>query len=135
MLGETAILLARMLALIALITQVLTPAAMAVGMQRAPELMAYFCSTPGEAPGAHQIGADLAAFLAEKEGAGTPPDLPHDCSDCVLGSAAALPAPAEPAAAPKVTVAADVPLFEVRFAAVPRGPPLGPRAPPIQTVQ
>lgn len=134
MLGQAAIFLARLFALIALMTQVLTPAAMAVGMQRAPELMAYFCSTPGEDPGAHQVGADLAAFLADKEGADTPLDLPHDCSDCVLGFAAALPAPAQAALAPQATLAADVPLFEVRFAAVPRGPPLGPRAPPIQTV-
>ncbi len=134
MLGQTAKFLARLFALIALMTQVLMPAAMAIGMQRAPQLMAYFCSTPGEAPGAHQVGADLAAFLAEKEGAETPPDLPHDCSDCVLGYAAALPVPLETAAPLQIAVQPDAPLFEVRFAAVPRGPPLGPRAPPIQTV-
>jgi len=124
---------ARFLAVAALIIQALMPGAMAAVSQRAPELMVYFCTTPGEAPGAHALGGDLAALLAEKEGGGEPADMAHDCAGCILGQPVPVPEMAALRAPVTARMAEAAPRFEVRFVARPRGPPLGARAPPILT--
>jgi hypothetical protein len=121
---------ARVLAVLALLIQAVMPWAMASAAQRAPDLVAHYCSTPGEDPGAVSLGAELSKLLAEKEGKQTQGDPPHDCGDCVLGQPVPVPVAAGfkvPAMAP---VAEDAPLFEVRFVETARGPPLGARAPP-----
>lgn len=129
--GNPAIFLARLLALAALISQALMPGAMAAASTRPGDVPAFVCALPGTAPetGAQTLGADLAALLAEKSSRDLP-GMDHDCGGCVLGQAATLPsmaAMAEPGVSPALV---DAPNFEPRFAAVPRGPPLGPRAPP-----
>ena len=124
---------ARLLAVLALLIQAVMPWAMASAAQRAPELVAHYCSTPGEEPGAKTLGAELSRLLAEKEGKQTQGDPPHDCGDCVLGQPVPVPVVAVlgvPAMAP---VAEDATLFEVRFVEPARGPPLGARAPPSLT--
>lgn len=121
---------ARLLAVLALLIQAVMPWAMASAAQRAPDLVAHYCSTPSEDPGAVTIGAELSRLLAEKEGKKTQADPPHDCGDCVLGQPVPVPEAVGfkvPAMAP---VAEDTPLFEVRFVETARGPPLGARAPP-----
>ncbi|MBA4226694.1 MAG: hypothetical protein C0456_08675 [Hyphomonas sp.] len=125
--------LARLLAVAALLIQAVMPWAMAAAAERAPGLVAHYCSTPGDAPGAVAIGAELSRLLAEKEGKPGKADPPHDCGDCMLGQ----PVPVPGAVTFKVPVMqpvpADVILFEVRFVEVARGPPLGARAPPMPT--
>ena len=121
---------ARVLAVLALLIQAVMPWAMASAAQRAPDLVAHYCSTPGEEAGAVSLGAELSKLLAEKEGKQTQGDPPHDCGDCALGRPVLVPVAAGfrvPAIAP---VAEDAPLFEVRFVETARGPPLGARAPP-----
>lgn len=121
---------ARVLAVLALLIQAVVPWAMASAAQRAPDLVAHYCSTPGEDAAAVSLGAELSKLLAEKEGKQTQGDPPHDCGDCVLGQPVPVPVAAGfrvPAMAP---VAEDAPLFEVRFVETARGPPLGARAPP-----
>lgn len=130
---NSAISLARLLALIALISQALMPGAMAAAMSRPGEMPAFICAMPGqdEAKGASALGAELASLLADKA-ADDAPALDHDCHDCVLGQAASLPDVAGVAAPVLYAVAADIsPRAEPRFWAVPRGPPLGSRAPPV----
>lgn len=136
--GSFVAILARLLAVTALITQVLMPVAMAVGAQRSPELMAYFCSTPGEdvsakQAGTKQIGAELAALLADKAGDGQTVDFDLDCHDCVLNAPAPLPEAVYVRAPEGQAAQEDCPLYEARFFATPRGPPLGARAPPLST--
>lgn len=127
--------LARLLAVLALVTQALMPAAMASAAQRAPgSPFLHFCATPGDGPGAQKIGAELSALLADKAGEAPSADLPHDCGDCLLASLVPVPEPAQLAMPLSRSVPADTPLYEVRFAAAPRGPPLGSRAPPLRTV-
>lgn len=131
--GNSAIVLARILAMLALLTQALMPGAMAAAMSRPGDIPAIVCAMPGKdmSAGASALGADLAALLADKA-ASDQPDNSHDCHDCVLAQGATLP----------VVAALDAPSFEapvpeiaarseVRFWAVPRGPPLGSRAPPV----
>ncbi len=129
----SAISLARLLALLALISQALMPGAMAAAMSRPGDVPAFVCAMPGqeEAKAASALGAELASLLADKA-ADDAPAVDHDCHDCVLGQTAALPDVASVAAPVLYTVAADVsPCAEPRFWAVPRGPPLGSRAPPV----
>ncbi|MFN3608150.1 MAG: DUF2946 family protein [Hyphomonas sp.] len=122
---------ARLLAVLALLIQAVMPWAMASAAQRAPGLVAHYCSTPGEAPGAVTIGAELSKLLAEKEGKTTQGDPPHDCGDCVLGQPVPVPVAASFFVQALVPVAEDTPVFEVRFVETARGPPLGARAPPV----
>lgn len=131
--GNSAILLARVLAMLALVTQALMPGAMASAMSRPGEVPAFVCAMPGKnmSAGASTLGADLANLLADKA-SGDLPDESHDCHDCVLAQCATLPAvaalsaPAFSAPVPEIALRA-----EVRFWAMPRGPPLGSRAPPV----
>lgn len=131
--GNTALLLARVLAMLALVTQALMPGAMAAAMSRPGEVAAIVCAMPGKemSAGASALGADLAALLADKA-AGDLPDESHDCHDCVLAQGATVPVVPDVAApafsAPEPEIA---PRSDVRFWAMPRGPPLGSRAPPV----
>lgn len=125
--------LARFLAVAALLIQAVMPWAMAAAAERSPNLVAHYCSTPGENPGAVTIGAELSKLLAEKEGKKTQGDPPHDCGDCVLGQPVPVPEAITFKAPAMLPVSADVPLFEVRFVQAARGPPLGARAPPALT--
>lgn len=125
--------LARLLAGLALMIQAVMPWAMASAAERAPDLLAHYCSTPGETPGAVTIGQELAKLLAEKEGKKTQADPPHDCGDCVLGQPVPVPDPVAFQAPVFQPVSRDVPVFEVAFVQTARGPPLGARAPPAQT--
>ncbi|MFN4185304.1 MAG: DUF2946 family protein [Hyphomonas sp.] len=124
---------ARHLAMLALLIQAVMPWAMASAAQRAPDLVAHYCSTPGEAPGAVSIGAELSKLLAEKEGKKSQADPPHDCGDCTLGQPVPVPEIALVRMPVMQPVAEDAPLFEVRFVETARGPPLGARAPPGPT--
>ena len=131
--GDSAILLARVLAMLALVTQALMPGAMASAMSRPGEVPAFVCAMPGKnmSAGASTLGADLANLLADKA-SGDLPDESHDCHDCVLAQCATLPAVAAvPAPAFSAPVPETAPRTEVRFWAMPRGPPLGSRAPPV----
>jgi hypothetical protein len=131
--GNSAILLARVLAMLALVTQALMPGAMAAAMSRPGDVPAIVCAMPGKdlSAGASTLGADLANLLADKA-AGDLPDESHDCHDCVLAQGAALPSVAAVAApAFSAPVPETAPRTEVRFWAMPRGPPLGSRAPPV----
>lgn len=125
--------LARFLAVAALLIQAVMPWAMAAAAERSPNLVAHYCSTPGEAPGAVTIGAELSKLLAEKEGKQSKADPPHDCGDCVLGQPVPVPDAATFRALVVQPVSEDVALFEVRFVETARGPPLGSRAPPALT--
>ncbi|AXE63431.1 hypothetical protein BBF93_03750 [Hyphomonas sp. CACIAM 19H1] len=125
--------LARLLAVVALLIQAVMPWAMAAAAERSPDLVAHYCSTPGETAGAVAIGAELSKLLAEKEGKKTQGDPPHDCGDCVLGQPVPVPDAVTFKAPVMQPVSADVALFEVRFVKVARGPPLGARAPPALT--
>lgn len=131
--GNSAIFLARMLAMLALVTQALMPGAMAAAMSRPGDVPAIVCAMPGKdmSAGASVLGADLARLLADKA-ASDQPDESHDCHDCVLAQGATLPVVA-PVAAPSFNapVPEIAPRTEVRFWAMPRGPPLGSRAPPV----
>ena len=129
---NSAISLARLLALFALVTQALMPGAMAAAMSRPGDVPAFLCAMPGQDPaaGASTIGSELATLLADKS-SGDAPDMDHDCHDCVLGQAATLPdvaGLAAPIAYPQPALLAA--RSEARFWTVPRGPPLGARAPP-----
>lgn len=125
--------LARLLAVAALLIQAVMPWAMAAAAERSPDLVAHYCSTPGETAGAVTIGAELSKLLAEKEGKQSKADPPHDCGDCVLGQPVPVPDAVTFKAPMMQPVSADVALFEVRFVQVARGPPLGARAPPALT--
>lgn len=125
---------ARLLAVIALLVQAVMPWAMTAAAERAPDLVAPYCSTPGEDPGAATVGAELAKLLAEKEGKNTQADPPHDCGDCVLGQPVPVPEMAAFCAPVFAAVAQDAPLFETRFVHSARGPPLGARAPPSSQI-
>lgn len=122
------------MAVIALLVQAVMPWAMTAAAERAPDLVAPYCSTPGEDPGAVTIGAELARLLAEKEGKNTQADPPHDCGDCVLGQPVPVPEMAALCAPVFAPVAQDAPLFETRFVHTARGPPLGARAPPASQI-
>ena len=124
---------ARLMAVLALLIQAVMPFAMAAAATRAPDLLAHYCSTPGETPGAVAIGQDLADLLAEKEGKKTQTDPPHDCGDCVLGHPVPVPELAAVCVPVFQSVPADMPVFETGFVEDIRGPPVGARAPPIQT--
>lgn len=131
--GDSAILLARVLAMLALVTQALMPGAMASAMSRPGEVPAFVCAMPGKnmSAGASTLGADLANLLADKA-SGDLPDESHDCHDCVLAQCATLPAVAAVSApAFSAPVPEIAPRAEGRFWAMPRGPPLGSRAPPV----
>lgn len=125
--------MARFLAVAALLIQAVMPWAMAAAAERSPDLVTHYCSTPGEAPGAVTIGAELSRLLAEKEGKQSKADSPHDCGDCVLGQPVPVPDTATFRAPVIQPVSEDVALFEVRFVETARGPPLGSRAPPAPT--
>lgn len=119
--------------MLALLIQAVMPWAMASAAQRAPDLVAHYCSTPGDAPGAASIGAELSKLLAEKEGKKSQTDPPHDCGDCMLGQPVPVPEMAALRPPAMQPVSQDVPFFEVRFVETARGPPLGARAPPQPT--
>lgn len=131
--GNSAIFLARVLAMLALVAQALMPGAMAAAMSGPGDRPAFVCAMPGKdmSQGARAIGADLANLLADKA-ASELPDESHDCHDCVLAQGAALPSVAAVVAPVFSAPVPDIsPRSEVRFWAVPRGPPLGSRAPPV----
>lgn len=130
--GPLARSVARFLALAALATQTLMPGAVAAASARSPDAAAILCAMPGMgSPAADpSLGAELAELISSKSKP-DPQDQQHNCSACTLAQTAALPAPVI-LKQPSVSEAAQTaPLYEVRFAHVPRGPPVGSRAPPV----
>ena len=131
--GNSVILIARVMAMLALLSQALMPGAMAAAMSRPGDIPAIVCAMPDKdmSAGARALGADLANLLADKA-ANDLPDNSHDCLDCVLAQGAMLPVVAAvDAPAFSAPVAEPAPRNDARFWAVPRGPPLGSRAPPV----
>lgn len=129
--GPFARSVARFLALAALATQTLMPGAMAASA-RNPDAAAILCAMPGmgSPAAAPSLGAELVELISSKSKP-DPQDQQHDCSACTLAQTATLPAPVI-LKQPSVSEAAQTaPLYEVRFAHVPRGPPVGSRAPPV----
>jgi len=124
--------LARCLALVALATQALMPGSMAAASTHKGDLAAVICAMPGtDMHGAsHVIGSDLAELIASKTSP-APSDTDHDCPACVIAQTATLPEPVVLKSPITVSVSQTAPVFEVRFAHVPRGPPVGSRAPPV----
>ncbi len=131
--GNSVMLIARVMAMLALMSQALMPGAMAAAMSRPGDVPAIVCAMPDKdmSASARALGADLANLLADKA-ASDQPENSHDCHDCVLAQGATLPmvaavdTPAFSAPAPEFA-----PRNDARFWAVPRGPPLGSRAPPV----
>lgn len=127
--GYLAKRLVRALALIALATQSLMPGAMAAASTSRPDMAAILCAMPAQdMAAAAGIGADLARLIQKKQSGST--DMDHDCPACLLADTATLPEPVCLKAPLKNAVAQTAPRFEVRFVQVPRGPPVGSRAPP-----
>lgn len=131
--GHPANFLGRLLVLLALISQALMPGAMAAVSSRAGEVPSVLCAMPdGMGSAATSTGSELARLIAAKS-SGLPDSDIHDCPACVLAQTAMLPTPVV-LAEPMTGVAAQTaPLYEVRFAHVPRGPPVGSRAPPVSS--
>ncbi len=131
--GHPIRLLARTLALIALATQALMPGSMAAAStHNKGDLAAVVCAMPGtEMHGvSHAVGSDLAELIASKSSS-APSDTDHDCPACVIAQTATLPEPVVLKSPITGSVSQTAPVFEVRFAHVPRGPPVGSRAPPV----
>jgi hypothetical protein len=123
--------LARLLALLALATQAVMPGAMAAASTQNGDPGAIICAMPGtDIHGtSHAVGSDLAELIASKSSP-APSDTDHDCPACVIAQTATLPEPVVLKSPITGSVSQTAPVFEVRFAHVPRGPPLGSRAPP-----
>ena len=130
--GHTIRLLARTLALIALATQALMPGSMAAASTHRGDLAAVICAMPGtDMHGvSHVIGSDLAELIASKSSP-APSDTDQDCPACVIAQTATLPEPVVLKSPITGSLSQTAPVFEVRFAHVPRGPPVGSRAPPV----
>lgn len=124
--------LARALAVLALISQAAMPGVMAAASTHNGGPAAVLCAMPGtEMQGAGPVvGADLAEFIHSKSSP-VPSDTDHDCPACVIAQTATLPEPVVLKSPITGSVAQTAPVFEVRFAHVPRGPPVGSRAPPV----
>ncbi|MFN7178209.1 DUF2946 family protein [Hyphomonas sp.] len=131
--GTPAIFLGRLLVLLALMTQALMPGAMAAASSRPGDLPAVLCAMPdGMGGAATGTGSELARLIAEKSKSGQTGET-HDCPACTLSQTAALPQPVVLTEPLSTAAAQTAPLYEVRFAQVPRGPPVGSRAPPPST--
>lgn len=119
------------MALLALATQALMPGAMAAASTGSPDAPAILCSMPdGNMTGASSsVGSELADLIAKKSQSDQT-DMDHDCPACVVAQTATLPEPMVLKEPVKDSAAQTAPVFEVRFAQVPRGPPVGSRAPP-----
>ncbi len=131
--GHPAIFLGRLLVLLALISQALMPGAMAAASSRSGDVPAVLCAMQdGMGGAATGTGSELARLIAEKSKSDQP-DTDHDCPACTLSQTAALPQPVVLTAPLTDASAQTAPLYEVRFAHVPRGPPVGSRAPPLST--
>ncbi len=130
--GYTARKIARACAAIALISQALMPGAMAAASARAGDLAMVLCAMPAEdMQGARSaVGSEIAQLIAQKSQS-APVDTDHDCPACVIAQTSTLPEPVVLKSPTKGSVAQTAPVFEVRFAHVPRGPPVGSRAPPV----
>lgn len=130
--GYVAIYVARALAAIALLSQALMPGAMAASSSRPGELPSVLCAMPaGDIHGAARaVGAEIAQLIAQRS-TSAPVDTDHDCPACVIAQTATLPAQVVLKSPIESSVAQTAPVFEVRFAHVPRGPPVGARAPPV----
>lgn len=123
--------IARIMALLALATQGLMPGMMAAAHTGNPDVPAILCAMPdGTMPDASSgVGSELAKLIAKKTQSDKT-DMDHDCPACVVAQTATLPAILVLKEPVKDNVAQTAPVFEVRFAQVPRGPPVGSRAPP-----
>ena len=122
---------ARALAVIALISQALMPGAMAAASSRPGDLAMVLCAMPSaDMHGASAaVGAEIAELIAQKSKS-APADTNHDCPACVIAQTATLPEPVVMKSPAEGIAAQTAPVFEVRVAHVPRGPPVGSRAPP-----
>lgn len=130
--GYAARYIARALAAIALISQAVMPGAMAASSSRPGELPSVLCAIPaGDMHGAGRaVGAEIARLIAQKSKS-APVDTDHDCLACVIAQPATLPGPVVLKSPIEGSVDQTAPVFEVRFAHFPRGPPVGARAPPV----
>jgi hypothetical protein len=117
---------------IALISQALMPGAMAAASSRPGDLAMVLCAMPSaDIQGASSaVGSEIAQLIAQKSQS-APVDTDHDCPACVIAQTATLPEPVVLKSPSEGIAAQTVPVFEVRFAHVPRGPPVGSRAPPF----
>jgi hypothetical protein len=133
--GYAAKFIARTLAVIALVSQALMPGAMAAASSRPGDLAMVLCAMPAEdMQGASSaVGSELAQLIAQKSKS-APADSDHDCPACVIAQTATLPEPVVLKSPPEGIAAQTAPVFEVRFAHVPRGPPVGSRAPPVSLI-
>lgn len=129
--GYAARHIARALAVIALISQALMPGAMAAASSRPGDLSMVLCAMPADdMQGAGSaVGSEIAQLIAQKSNS-APTDTDHDCPACVIAQTATLPEPVVLKSPSEGIAAQTAPVFEVRFAHVPRGPPVGSRAPP-----
>jgi hypothetical protein len=124
--------LARCLALVALASLALMPGSMAGASLHRGDADALICALPGADihRSSHSIGADLAELIASKSSP-APAEEGHDCPACLIGQTAMLPGPVVLKLLIAGSVSRTAPVFEVAFAHVPRGPPVGSRAPPV----
>ncbi|MBI1340360.1 hypothetical protein GC169_09175 [bacterium] len=123
---------ARLIAVCALILQIVLPGSVAVAQSNGIDVSRFTCAAPGEASNsASDLSADLARIIAEHE---PQPAAPGDhCPLCTLVHAVAPPVPLMVQPAPVLRAApADFSGDEPRFAADARGPPVGARAPPVR---
>jgi hypothetical protein len=130
--GYAARHIARALVVIALISQALMPGAMAAASSRPGDLAMVLCAMPSaDMQGASSaVGSEIAQLIAQKSQS-APLDTDHDCPACVIAQTATLPEPVVLKSPSEGIAAQTAPVFEVRFAHVPRGPPVGSRAPPF----
>ena len=130
--GYAARYIARALAVIAMISQALMPGAMAAASSRPGDLSMVLCAMPADdMQGASSaVGSEIAQLIAQKSQS-APVDTDHECPACVIAQTATLPEPVVLKSPSEGIAAQTAPVFEVRFAHVPRGPPVGSRAPPV----
>lgn len=121
--------LMRFLALVALATQALMPGSMAAASTRSSDLPSILCAMPDMQGARSAAGSDLAELITKKSQP-DPASSDHDCPACVLAQTALLPELVVLKSPVTGGVAHTAPIFEVQFAHVPRGPPVGSRAPP-----
>lgn len=118
------------LAVLAISLQIFLPGAVSVAQANGVDTGRFLCTTPGFEPSAEAVetARQLAALLGEE----APDEAPmaDDCPLCMLGQAATLPSPVLIVGPAEFPAALPGPQYDPGFVHPPRGPPLGPRAPP-----
>lgn len=118
------------LAVLAISLQIFLPGAVSVAQANGVDTGRFLCTTPGFEPSAEAV--ETARRLAALLGDEAPEEAPvaDDCPLCLLGQAVPLPGPVLIVAPAVFPAAVHTPQYDPGFAHPPRGPPLGPRAPP-----